>query len=82
MMSSTTRKAKIAVSLPQPLVQAARVAVAAGRAPNVSAYVARALEEQIKLDDLDSLLAELLSQSGGPLSGSERARIDEEAGWQ
>ncbi|MGH8980672.1 MAG: toxin-antitoxin system antitoxin subunit [Acidimicrobiales bacterium] len=77
-----TTRAKIAVSLPPPLVEAARAAVAGGRAPNVSAYVARALEEQIKLDDLDSLLAELLSASGGPVTDAEREHIDREAGWQ
>jgi Arc/MetJ-type ribon-helix-helix transcriptional regulator len=82
MMVGMTSKAKIAVSLPPPLVDAARAAVAEGRAPNVSAYVAHALEEQIKLDDLDALLKELLEESGGPLTDSERERIDREAGWQ
>jgi Arc/MetJ-type ribon-helix-helix transcriptional regulator len=82
MMVGMTAKAKIAVSLPPPLVAAARAAVAGGRAPNVSAYVARALEEQIKLDDLDALLEELLEESGGPLTDSERDRIDREAGWR
>lgn len=78
----TPSKSKIAVSLPPPLVDAARAAVAAGRAPNVSAYVAHALEEQVKLDDLDALLKELLEESGGPLTDSERDRIDREAGWR
>lgn len=82
MMVGMTSKAKIAVSLPPSLVDAARAAVAGGRAPNVSAYVAHALEEQIKLDDLDELLEELLEESGGPLTDSERDRIDREAGWR
>ncbi len=82
MMIGMTSKAKIAVSLPPPLVDAARAAVARGRAPNVSAYVAHALEEQIKLDDLGALLKELLEESGGPLTDSERDRIDREAGWR
>ncbi len=82
MMVGMTSKTKIAVSLPAPLVDAARAAVAGGRAPNVSAYVAHALEEQIKLDDLDALLEELLTESGGPLIDSERDRIDGEAGWR
>jgi hypothetical protein len=47
---------KIAVSLPAGLVEQAHRAVAEGRASSVSAYVARALEEQTKLDDLASLL--------------------------
>ena len=82
MIVGMTPKAKIAVSLPSPLVDAARAAVAGGRAPNVSAYVAHALEEQLKLDDLDALLEALLAESGGPLTDSERDRIDREAGWR
>ena len=81
-MLGMTSKAKIAAA---PLVDAARAAVARGRAPNFSAYVARALEEQIKLDDPDpdpdpdSLLDELLLESGRALTDSERDRIDHEA---
>lgn len=82
MMVGMTTKSKIAVSLPTPLVEAAREAVTAGRASNVSAYVARALEEQVKLDDLDSLLDELLATSGGALTDEERQAIDREVGWQ
>ena len=81
MMNGMTPRSKIAVSLPTALVDAARAAVAEGRAPNVSAYVARALEEQAKLDDLDSLLSELLGRTGGPLTDDERREIDREAGW-
>ncbi|MDA8315288.1 MAG: hypothetical protein M0010_08960 [Actinomycetota bacterium] len=77
-----TKKARIAASVPPPFADAARAAVAGGRAPNVSAYVARALEEKFGLDDLDSLLEELLLASGGPLTDSERDRIDREAGWR
>lgn len=67
---------KIAVSLPDHLVAQARHAVAEGRAASVSAYVAAALEEKAKLDDLESLLDELLAHSGGPLTGDERAVAD------
>lgn len=81
MMSGMTARTKIAVSLPSELVGAAKQAVAKGLAPNVSAYVARAMEEQAKLDDLDSLLAELLEATGGPLTDEERAEVDREAGW-
>lgn len=81
MMAGMTTRSKIAVSLPPELVAAARGAVAAGRADNVSAYVALALEEKVKLDDLDALLAELLEESGGALTDEERRAIDSEAGW-
>ncbi len=67
---------KIAVSLPDELVEQARAAVAAGRATSVSAYVAAALCEKAKLDDLQSLLDELLAESGGPLTEAERRAAD------
>ncbi|MEI8405643.1 MAG: toxin-antitoxin system antitoxin subunit [Actinomycetes bacterium] len=67
---------KIAVSLPSELVAQAKRAVADGRSPSVSAYVARALEEQAKLDDLALLLEEMLAESGGPLTAAERKAAD------
>lgn len=68
--------AKIAVSLPSELVTAARRAVDEGRAASVSAYVAEALEEKAKLDDPASLLDEMLTATGGPLTEAERAAAD------
>lgn len=82
MINGMTAKAKIAVTLPKELVEAARSAVQAGRAPSVSAYVARALDERAKLDDLDGLLAEMLTETGGAISDAERAKIDREAEWR
>jgi Arc/MetJ-type ribon-helix-helix transcriptional regulator len=67
---------KIAVSLPPELVDQARKAVRKGRAPSVSAYVAAALAEKSKLDELDELLEEMLNESGGPLSSKEREAAD------
>ena len=64
---------KIAISLPAPAVERARAAVRSGRAPSVSAYIASALEEKAKLDDLASLLDEMLAETGGPLSAAERS---------
>lgn len=72
--------AKIAVSLPTELVEQAQRAVAEGRAPSVSAYVARALEEQAKLDDLASLLEEMLTETGGRLTGAEQKAADRALG--
>ena len=63
---------KIAVSLPAELVDKAQRAVAEGRASSVSAYVARALHEKAKLDDLASLLEEMLAETGGRLTAAER----------
>ena len=71
---------KIAVSLPAGLVEQAQRAVAEGRSSSVSAYVARALEEQAKLDDLASLLEEMLDETGGPLTAAERKAADRALG--
>lgn len=81
MIGSMTPSEKIAVSLPSELVQAARSAVRAGRAPSVSAYVAGALREKTELEDLDALLDEMLAETGGPVTDAERADIDRAAGW-
>jgi len=67
---------KIAVSLPKQVVDGARRAVRSGRAKSVSAYVADALEEKVKLDDLSLLLDEMLADSGGPLTTAERRAAD------
>jgi Arc/MetJ-type ribon-helix-helix transcriptional regulator len=76
MMVGMTAKEKIAVSLPPRLVKAAKTAVRAGRAPNVSAYVAEALAEKVMIDDLSALLQEMLAETGGPLTSSERRAAD------
>ena len=68
---------KIAVSLPPRLVQQARRAVSRGLAASVSAYVAKALEERAKLDDLSEMLDEMLAESGGPMTGEERRNAEE-----
>lgn len=57
---------KIAVSLPDELVDAARVAVAEGRATSVSAYVATAMADYAQSDDLALLLADMAAEKGLP----------------
>jgi antitoxin ParD1/3/4 len=57
---------KIAVSLPDELVAAARRAVAEGRAQSVSAYVASAMARQVREDDLSALVAEMRAEHGAP----------------
>ncbi|MGH3930509.1 MAG: hypothetical protein ACRDTF_11100 [Pseudonocardiaceae bacterium] len=68
---------KIAVSLPEEQVAAARRAVAAGRAPSVSAYVADALARAERENSLAELLAELDRELGEP-GGEARAWADRE----
>ena len=74
------RTEKIAVSLPRGIADRARRAVRQGRAPSVSAYVASALEEKARLDELAALLDEMLAESGGPLTAAERRAADRALG--
>ncbi|MBI5532444.1 MAG: toxin-antitoxin system antitoxin subunit [Deltaproteobacteria bacterium] len=67
---------KIAVSIPEHLLERARSAVSRGRAASVSAYVAAAIDQKSKLDDLETLLEEMLAETGGPLTAAERRRAD------
>lgn len=67
---------KIAVSLPKNIAARARRAVRAGHAKSVSAYVAAALEEKTKLDELSALLDEMLAETGGPMTVAERREAD------
>jgi hypothetical protein len=75
-----TEYQKIAVSLPWRAAESARRAVRQGRASSVSAYVAVAIEEKAKLDDLATLLDEMLAASGGPLTAAERRAADRALG--
>jgi len=71
---------KIAVSLPKHVADRARRAVRRGYASSVSAYVSAALEEKTKLDDLTTLLDEMLAESGGPLTKAEQRAADRALG--
>ena len=75
-----TTTEKIAISLPKRVAERTRRAVKRGRAASVSAYVATALEEQLKLDELAALLSEMLAESGGPLTARERSAADRKLG--
>ncbi|HEY6559935.1 MAG TPA: hypothetical protein VI072_21775 [Polyangiaceae bacterium] len=75
-----TTTEKIAISLPKNVAERARQAVRRGRAASVSAYVAAALEEKAKLDELSTLLAEMLAESGGPLTKAEKLAADRALG--
>lgn len=71
---------KLAVSLPARAAESARRAVRRGRATSVSAYIAEAIEERAKLEDLAALLDEMLAESGGPLTAAERRAADRALG--
>lgn len=79
-MFGMTTKAKIAVTLDPARVEAARRAVAEGRAASVSAYVERALERFEEIDPFITDLDDSLMRTGGPITDEERARIEREFG--
>lgn len=79
-MSTGMTVAKIAVSLPQEVLDRARLAVKRGRAPNLSAYVGAALEQKAKLDELEELLDEMLRETGGPPTAAEQQFANEVLG--
>ncbi|HEY3844207.1 MAG TPA: hypothetical protein VGL48_13230 [Acidimicrobiales bacterium] len=57
---------KIAVSLPDEAVAAARQAVAEGRSSSVSAFVAAAIADKTRFGELELLLADMAAEAGAP----------------
>ena len=69
---------KVTVTLDEAQLERVRSLVAAGTAPNVSAFVQQAVATA--LDDVagwGALLADALRQTGGPLTDEERAWADQ-----
>ena len=58
--------AKIAITVPRPLLAKVRSAVKQGRAASVSAFVSQAVEQHVREQSLASLLDELIEQHGAP----------------
>jgi Arc/MetJ-type ribon-helix-helix transcriptional regulator len=71
---------KIAISLPLQAAENVRRAVKQGRAASVSAYIAAAIDEKAKTENLATMLAEMLAETGGPLSPAERRAADRRLG--
>lgn len=65
MIMSMTRQ-KIAITLPEEQVAAARQAVADGRAASVSAYISQALARRDADEELADSIAEIYAQAGQP----------------
>lgn len=57
---------KLAISLPDELVAAARQAVSDGRATSVSAYIADSVTDRIRHDQLTEFLADMAAEAGPP----------------
>ena len=72
--------AKIAISLPDHALARARRAVQSGEAASVSAFIARAIEQQTSREDLRDMLAGMLAETGGPVTAKEKREIDRELG--
>ena len=70
----TIPRAKISITIDEGLLARVRLAVEAGHARSVSAYVEHAVAGQLAAeDDFEAMLAESLAATGGPLSDEERA---------
>ena len=65
MIGSMTRQ-KIAITLPEEQVAAARQAVAEGRAASVSAYISQALSRRTAEEEMAEMIAEIYAESGQP----------------
>jgi Arc/MetJ-type ribon-helix-helix transcriptional regulator len=79
MIGSMTRQ-KIAITLPEEQVAAARQAVAEGRAASVSAYISQAIARRTAEEDMAQMIAEIYAETGGPPTEGERARARRELG--
>lgn len=66
-------RSRITVTVDQTAVEAAEAAVAAGRAPSVSAWVASAMSERAQSESLKDVLADIRAELGPP--------SDEETAW-
>lgn len=62
---------KIAVSLPRATLRRAKRAVQRGEASSLSAFVAEAIEQRTTLEDLGTMLEEMLASPGGPATAGE-----------
>jgi hypothetical protein len=58
--------AKVALSIPAEVVRLARKEVAAGRARSLSSFVATAVDEKLRRDDLAAILDAMDAEHGKP----------------
>jgi Arc/MetJ-type ribon-helix-helix transcriptional regulator len=80
MMLGMTRE-KIAITLPEEQVAAARQAVAEGRAASVSGYISQALARRDADEELAEAIAEIYADAGQP-SDADRAWARQVLGLQ
>ncbi len=65
---------KLAVSLPEQLVQAARAEAAVIGSPSLSAFIASAVQEKLERDRLEDVLDEIFREQ--PMTDEEREWAD------
>jgi hypothetical protein len=58
--------AKVALSMPAEVLRLAKKEVAAGRAKSLSSFVAEAVDEKLRRDELTSILDALDAEYGAP----------------
>lgn len=63
---------KIAITLSPEQLARVRRAVRRGRAPSVSAYIAKALAQQDREESLEELVRDLVAQHGEPTAEEQR----------
>jgi hypothetical protein len=63
---------KVAISLPDEILTAARRAVSEGRANSLSGYIAATLAERQGYEDLAALLADMAAETGEPSDDDRR----------
>ena len=72
MIGMTPPRAKIAITIDPALLARVRLAVEAGSARSVSAYIEHAVAGQLAAeDDFEAMLAESLAKTGGPPTDAE-----------
>jgi hypothetical protein len=80
-MTTPEPKAKIAITLRPDLLGQVRARVDGGSASSVSAFIERAVEEQLRAEvEFDEMLAEMLDATGGPVTEDEAHRFARELG--
>jgi hypothetical protein len=67
---------RVTVTVPKRLLAKAKDDVAAGLAPSVSAWITEAMEDKAGGERLADVMADLLQESGGPMTDEERAWVD------
>jgi hypothetical protein len=73
---------KLAISIPAQTLKRAQERAKVLGARSLSAYISEAIDQRLVTDDLDALLAEMLAESGGPLSKKEQEAAAKALGFK